>query len=182
MKNQQVWYLIIINVESINVRAAFIHVLGDLLQSIGVIIAAIFIKINPEWKLIDPICTFVFSVIIMFTTFGIVRDCLKVLMEGVPIGINTKKMEEDLRKVMIKTKLQVKGVTEVHDLHVWALNMGRASMSCHLKSVDPMVSLKKATRLMNIKYKILQTTIQVEKVGEDKEEMERHRFTCETDF
>jgi len=55
-------------------------------------------------------------------------------------------------------------------------------MSCHLKSVDPMVSLKKATRLMNIKYKILQTTIQVEKVGEDKEEMERHRFTCETDF
>jgi len=41
----------------------------------------------------------------MFTTFGIVRDCLKVLMEGVPIGINTKKMEEDLRKVMIKTKL-----------------------------------------------------------------------------
>jgi zinc transporter 2 len=74
----------------------------------------------------------------------------------------------------------VKGVTDVHDLHVWALNMGKASMSCHLESTDPMVSLKKATRMINIKYKILQTTIQVERTGEDIEEKTRHNFKCET--
>jgi len=58
--------------------------------------------------------------------------------------------------------------------------MGRASLSCHLESTDPMVSLKKATRLINIKYKILQTTIQVEKSGDDSHEVARHGFVCET--
>ncbi len=63
---------------------------------------------------------------------------------------------------------------EVHDLHVWALNMGNNALSVHLKSRTPMVSLKKATRLMNTKYKILHTTIQVEHVNSD------IKFECET--
>ena len=57
--------------------------------------------------------------------------------------------------------------------------MGRASLSVHLESTDPMVSLKKATRMINIKYKILQTTIQVEKAGDDYKELSRHGFKCE---
>ncbi len=87
-------------------RAAFIHVLGDLLQSIGVIIAAVIIKIKPKWQIIDPICTFLFSVIVLFTTFGIVRDCLKVLMEAVPLGISPTKMKDDLLKVQINVNLR----------------------------------------------------------------------------
>ncbi len=54
------------------------------------------------------------------------------------------------------------GVEEVHDLHVWALSAGNNAMSCHIKSSTPMISLKKATRMINTKYKILRTTIQVE--------------------
>jgi hypothetical protein len=57
--------------------------------------------------------------------------------------------------------------------------MGKASMSVHLISHDPMISLKKATRLLNIKYIILHTTIQVEKTGESEDERKRHNFTCE---
>lgn len=64
--------------ENINVRAAFIHVLGDVLQSIGVFCAAIIIYFKPNWQLADPICTFIFSVIVLCTTITIMKDALLV--------------------------------------------------------------------------------------------------------
>lgn len=64
--------------ENINVRAAFIHVLGDVLQSVGVLIAAIVIYFIPEWKLADPICTFLFSIVVLGTTFAIMKDTMLV--------------------------------------------------------------------------------------------------------
>ena len=57
------------------------HVIGDMLQSIGVIIAAICIYIWPEAKIADPICTYIFSILVIFTTVPVFRDCVKVLME-----------------------------------------------------------------------------------------------------
>ena len=68
--------------ENINVRAAFIHVIGDFLQSLGVFIAALVIYFKPNWVIIDPICTFVFSVLVLFTTVKILQDTMRVLMEG----------------------------------------------------------------------------------------------------
>ncbi len=68
--------------ENINVRAAFIHVLGDFLQSLGVFVAALIIYFKPEWVIIDPICTFIFSVLVLFTTVRILKDTMNVLMEG----------------------------------------------------------------------------------------------------
>ncbi|XP_041089797.1 zinc transporter 2-like [Polyodon spathula] len=65
-----------------SVRAAFIHVIGDLLQSVGVLIAAYVIYFKPEYKIIDPICTFLFSLLVLATTITILRDVLRVLMEG----------------------------------------------------------------------------------------------------
>ena len=62
--------------------AAFIHVIGDFLQSLGVFIAAIVIYFKPEWNIIDPVCTFVFSVLVLGTTLRILRDTVNVLMEG----------------------------------------------------------------------------------------------------
>lgn len=64
--------------ENINVRAAFIHVLGDVLQSIGVFCAAIIIYFKPTWQLADPICTFIFSIIVLCTTITIMKDALLV--------------------------------------------------------------------------------------------------------
>lgn len=64
--------------ENINVRAAFIHVLGDVLQSIGVFCAAIVIYIKPTWQLADPICTFIFSIIVLWTTITIMKDAILV--------------------------------------------------------------------------------------------------------
>lgn len=87
------------NYEDVNVRAAFLHVLGDLLQSVGVTIAATLIYINPEWKIADPICTFFFSFIVMCTTIPIAKECLSVLMEGVPYELDLASIEADLRTV-----------------------------------------------------------------------------------
>lgn len=64
--------------ENINVRAAFIHVLGDVLQSIGVFCAAIIIYFKPTWQLADPICTFIFSIIVLYTTITILKDAILV--------------------------------------------------------------------------------------------------------
>lgn len=64
--------------ENINVRAAFIHVLGDVLQSIGVFFAAIIIYFQPTWQLADPICTFIFSIIVLWTTITILKDAILV--------------------------------------------------------------------------------------------------------
>jgi zinc transporter 2 len=149
-----------------NIRSAMIHVIGDLLQSVGVIIAAIFIYIWPHLGIIDSICTFIFCFIILVTTIPLLKDCIKLLMESIPNGINIEQIKKEL--------LKVEGVEEVHDLHVWALNTSNFSLTVHLKSSKPMLSLKRATRLINTKFKILHTTIQVE----DLKDIER-TYNCE---
>ena len=72
----------------INVRAATLHIMGDLIQSIGVIIAAIVMKIEPDWLVIDPICTFVFSILVMFTTWPIFKECVNMVLESAPTNID----------------------------------------------------------------------------------------------
>lgn len=134
-------------------------------QSIGIIIASVVIKVWPSAKIVDPICTFIFSVIVLITTIPILIDVCKVFMESTPKDIKVHEVYKSLSKV--------EGVIEVHDLHIWNLNMSHKSMSVHLKSKDPNYSLKRATRLMNLKYKILHTTIQVEHTNDEED------FHCE---
>lgn len=88
------------NMEDVNVKAAMLHVLGDLLQSVGVTIAATLIYINPNWRLADPICTFVFSLVVICTTIPIAKECVSVLMEGVPYELDLPSIENDLRNVI----------------------------------------------------------------------------------
>ena len=73
--------------ENINVRAAFIHVIGDLVQSIGVVIAGYIIWFKPSWKLADPICTFLFSILVLISTFNILKDAIRVVMEGINLSV-----------------------------------------------------------------------------------------------
>ena len=87
------------NMEDVNLKAAALHVLGDLLQSVGVTIAATLIYINPNWRIADPICTFIFSLIVLCTTIPIAKECVSVLMEGVPYELDLPSIENDLRSV-----------------------------------------------------------------------------------
>lgn len=141
----------------INIRAALIHVFGDLLQSVGVLISSIIIKIFPECKIADPICTIIFSLIVLCTTSIIIRDSVRILIEGTPKHINYDSVHEDL--------LKVKNVYRLHNLHIWSLTMDRVVLSVHL-AVSPEADKEQVicdtNRLLRSKYRINKTTIQVE--------------------
>ncbi|XP_038078882.1 zinc transporter 2-like [Patiria miniata] len=142
---------------NMNVRAAFIHILGDLIQSVGVCIAAVIIIVKPTWKIADPICTFVFSILVLITTILILRDAIQVLMEGVPRHINLKDLHMDLKSLP--------HVKMAHGLHVWSLTTTQAAMAVHL-CIDPgedsEMILQEASQLVRTKYNITFSTIQVE--------------------
>jgi len=74
--------------QNVNVKAAMIHVIGDTIQSVGVIIAALIIYfLGNTYAIVDPICTFLFSILVVFTTIPIAKDCVIVLMEGSPLNL-----------------------------------------------------------------------------------------------
>uniref|UniRef100_A0A6M2DU55 Putative zn2+ transporter msc2 cation diffusion facilitator superfamily n=1 Tax=Xenopsylla cheopis TaxID=163159 RepID=A0A6M2DU55_XENCH len=151
--------------ENINVRAAFIHVIGDFIQSFGVFVAALVIYYKPSWRIVDPICTFLFSVLVLGTTFSILRDALQVLMEGMPRGV-------DFLEVM-NTFLRIDGVVRVHNLRVWALSLDKTALSAHLAirpGASPQEILKLATRNVHDKYHFFEMTLQIEEFREDMED------------
>jgi len=143
--------------DHINLRAATIHVLGDLIQSIGVLISSVIIKINPEYKMADPVCTLLFSVIVFATTVTIIRDTFLILLESKPTGQNYDAIYNDL--------FNMDYVVKVHDLHIWSLTTDKIILSVHLaveSSVKTELILQNAIKMLRIKHKISQTTIQVE--------------------
>ena len=140
--------------ENVNLRASFIHVLGDALQNIGVLIAGGIIFLFPNFSIADPICTYIFSIIVGLTTIRILKDCIFVLMEGSPVDVDIEQLEKDLNEII--------GVKEIHDLHVWSLSMGKMSLSCHICCDNPQKTLKKAKKMIQKKYKIDHITLQVE--------------------
>ncbi|KAI9981341.1 hypothetical protein PInf_009037 [Phytophthora infestans] len=142
--------------ENLNIEAAYIHALGDFIQSVGVCIAGGLIWYKPEWQIADPIATFIFSVLVLGTTIGIVRDSIHVLMEGTPDGINADEIKRGLR--------HCSSVETVHDLHIWSLSVGLPSLCVHLVSDDAETALHAAQRYLMSKG-ITHTTIQVEKTA-----------------
>lgn len=146
-----------------------IHVLGDLLQSIGVLISAYIIKYKPEYKIADPICTFLFSALVLFTTISILKDAILILMEGFP---------RDLTYTSVKTALQsIKGVRMIHSLHVWSLTLDRNALAVHLavdEDADQTVVLQAAQCMVRKRFGIFSSTIQVEKYAASE------MLSCET--
>ena len=139
---------------NVNLRASFMNVLGNALQNIGVLIAGAIITLFPNFSIADPICTYIFSIIVGLTTISTLKDYIFILMEGSPVAIDIDELEEDLKNI--------KGVKEIHDLHVWSLSIGKISLSCHICCTDPQKTLKKAKKMIQRKYKIEHITIQVE--------------------
>ena len=94
-----------------------------MLQSIGVIIASVLIYVWPDTKVADPICTFLFSILVIYTTIPVFRDCIRILMER-SNGIDCKKVKEEI--------MGVKGVRRVDDIHVWALAGNKNVLTAHI--------------------------------------------------
>lgn len=136
-------------------RAAIIHILGDMVQSIGVISAAIIIKVKPEWEIADPICTYLFSVLVLMTTIPIFIDCTRIVMEGSPSEVDTVELFNEIQAL--------KTVEEIHDFHVWSLAGGKYIMSAHIRSDFGERVIRDVNRICkSADYGIYHTTIQVE--------------------
>ncbi|XP_064028843.1 proton-coupled zinc antiporter SLC30A2 isoform X2 [Pogoniulus pusillus] len=145
-----------------SVRAAFVHVVGDLLQSVGVLIASYIIYFKPEYKYMDPICTFLFSVLVLGTTLTIFRDIVLVLMEGTPKGMDFNAVQEAL--------LAVAGVEAVHSLHIWALTAAQPLLSVHIAinaDANAQEVLEEASSRLQGTFHFHTTTIQVESFSEE---------------
>lgn len=142
---------------NINLRAAAIHVIGDFIQSVGVLVASIIIYFKPEFKIADPICTFIFSALVIMTTAPIIKDIYFVLMEGLPLHLNYNLIAADL--------CSLDNVKNAHNLHIWCLTMDKFVLAVHLvteKNIDTQQVLRDANNMLRSKYKIERTIIQVE--------------------
>ncbi len=113
--------------QSINSRAALLHVMGDLLGSIAALIAGAVIYAT-GWMPIDPILSLLVAGLILFSTLNLLREAFYVLMEGVPPHLQLENVGYEMAKVA--------GVRGVHDLHIWNLSTGRAALSAHLEMDD----------------------------------------------
>jgi len=139
--------------ENINIRAAIVHMAGDMVQSLGVICAAVIIYIKPEWSIADPICTFLFSILVLMTTVPIFCDCMRIMMEAAPEEIEVPKLFNAL------TNLDF--VEEVHDFHVWALSADKPLLTAHVvikRGMDPKVALADLTALVQHEFDIFHST------------------------
>ncbi|KAL3103121.1 hypothetical protein niasHS_002307 [Heterodera schachtii] len=142
--------------ENVNVRAAFIHVLGDFIQSIGVLSAALLIRWT-DFQLADPLCTYFFSLVVFCTSVPIARDIFLVLMESTPSFLDYDAIRRDLNGISF--------VRGVHSLHLWSVGTERSAAIAHLIIDDESKFIevtKAATKLLQNGHKIHFTTIQIE--------------------
>jgi len=141
---------------SLNVRAAFYHVMGDALGSLGAIFAGILI-LAFNWTIADPILAIGIALLIAASAIGLVREAVDVLLEAAPPHIDT----DELRAAL----LGMPGVIGIHDLHIWTLTTGLYALSCHVV-VDcenfACVKLDEIRGLLHDKYSVPHMTVQLE--------------------
>jgi cobalt-zinc-cadmium efflux system protein len=143
--------------DNVNLRSAYLHVIGDALGSVGAIVAGIIMYFF-EWYVADPIISVVVALLILKSAWGVLKHSIHILMEGTPITIDQEEVKQTLE--------EIDGVKDVHDLHIWTITSGLDSLSCHLLIDDDKNGqeiLQAAINRIEEKFKILHTTIQVEK-------------------
>jgi cobalt-zinc-cadmium efflux system protein len=142
--------------ESLNVDAAFRHVLADLLGSIGVVVAAAII-LATGWLEADPVVSILIAVLVLASSWSILRDSTSILLEAAPKGIDTRVVGERLARAP--------GVVEVHDLHIWTITSGFPALSAHVlvgRGEDCHGRRRELEQLLRREFGIEHTTLQVD--------------------
>lgn len=143
----------------INLRAAFIHMMGDALGAMAIIVGAIAIRYT-GWTYIDPILSIALGLLILYTSWDIIRESLNILLEGLPRGLELKRVTRAMG--------EVEGVLEVHDLHIWSLGSHTHALSSHvlIEDMPPSASERIRKRINDVLcgFGIHHTTIQFEHV------------------
>jgi|SRR5581483_8616305 len=155
------WGLRTAKQHDINIRSAFIHMLGDLLGAIGIIAGALIIRFT-GWDQVDPVLSILIGVLIIWTAWDIIKESLNILLEGSPRGVPLQTVIEKMR--------EVEGVLDVHDLHIWSLGSSTHALSCHvlIEDVPPSSSdciLRRLNDVLADRFHIRHTTVQFEHVN-----------------
>lgn len=151
---------------NLNMRGAFLHVLGDLFGSIGAIVAAILIW-TLGWTIADPIASILVSVIILKSAYGIAKSSLNILMEGTPTDVDLD--------IVIQTLTKNIEIQSVHDYHVWTISNDMNALSCHAVVPDTLTVKDCEQLLKRIEHDLLHLniqhmTIQLETANHDHDE------------
>ena len=144
----------------LNVRGAYMHMLGDALSSIGIVIGALVIRqTRALW--IDPLLSVLIGVLIIWSAWDVIRESLDILLEGAPRGIELAEVTRSLR--------EVDGVIDVHDLHIWSLSSEDHALSCHaliddMPPSESSVILERVQAVLLEKFSIRHATVQFEHI------------------
>ena len=163
--------------ENLNVRGALLHAMGDVGASVGVIIAGAIILLT-GWTLADPLLSVGIAALVAVSAIRLIRETIAILMEAAPRNVPVDKLADDIKGV--------RGVSGVHDLHVWNITSGVCALSCHVvvNDRDPATSekppmLDRISRMLLDKYHIHHTTIQIET---RRSGVHRAKSTCDCDL
>lgn len=145
----------------VNLRSSFIHMAGDTLSTAAVIAGGLGI-LWTGFNWIDPVLSLIIAALILWSSFGIVRETLNILLEGTPSGLSLAEMRTEMEKV--------EGVVNVHDLHVWSLGSQSRALSCHVTIADippsaSAVILDGLNHVLREHFHIAHTTVQFEHIG-----------------
>jgi cobalt-zinc-cadmium efflux system protein len=153
--------------KDLNVRSAYMHMLGDAISAAGVVIAGVVVAFTGA-SIADPVVSVLIGILILWSSWGILKESVNVLLEGVPEGVEIDKVQQAIATVS--------GVMTVHDLHVWTVGSGMVCCSCQV-SVEEHSVRSGQNVLRNVAEKLEQTfgirhsTIQVEVEGCDPNDM-----------
>ena len=159
MLNVAVAWLLSLGERNMNTRAAFLHVIGDLLGSVAALASGLVIKYF-GFTLIDPLLSIFICALVLTSSLRLFRDGMHALMEGVPTGMSLATVGKDMAGVS--------GVTSVHDLHIWTLSSNRTVLSAHVV-VDDLAGwkgvLERMRAMLDERHRIDHVTLQPEIAG-----------------
>lgn len=159
--NGAISLLLLRSAHDVNIRSALLHMFGDTLSTAAVIAGGVAIAFTGRtW--IDPALSFGIGALILWSSFGIVRETLNILLEGMPSGMDVNQIAAEIRGVA--------GVNDVHDLHVWSLGSNAHALSCHIAIADMPTSasdriLQEVNAALEKRFHIHHTTVQFEAVN-----------------
>ena len=147
--------------DNLNIRSAYLHMLGDAVAALGVVIAGVLVlTTGAQWA--DPVVSLVIAVAIVYSSYGVLRESATILLEGTPPGLDMTAVGDAIRSV--------DGVRNVHDLHVWVLGPGVVACSCHVLVGEQSIRegqqvLRGVVHKLEHHFHITHTTVQVEVEG-----------------
>jgi len=144
--------------ESLNIRGAYLHVLGDILSSLGVIIGGLIIHFT-GWYVVDPILSVIICLVILRGAYVLVKDSTNILLEAVPKDVDLEEVQKTLKSIP--------GVRDLHHVHLWTITSGMHALSAHVLVGDIRMSRtgtmrQEINKLLLEKYRISHSTIQFE--------------------